>query len=270
MRNLLLGLLIAGATLGAVAQDLKTMPLNRLIDNPTAGILQRGHFDFDMALYSQGGVLLSFSVGLLERMNMGASYGGTYIISDQKPEWNQRPELSLKYRLFDESVTWPAVVLGYSGQGRGLWIDENSMDLNGDGTTDKHPARYEVKAKGFFAVAGKNFILGNLGLLGLHMGANINPVENDDDRGLNLWLGMDKEINNELTAVAEYDFAFDDAKTGLSKNMGFLNLGLRWTFAERLSIELDFKDVFQNREDLTGRSVNSVSREIKITYIEFL
>jgi hypothetical protein len=251
---------------GAVAQDLRTLPVNRLIDNPTAGLLARGTFDFEMTLYAEGGVLVGFNVGLLERLNMGASFGGTNIVSDQDPDWNGRPELSLKYRVVDESIAWPAILVGYSGQGRGRWLKDVPVDrMAPSGETAD---RYEVKAKGFYGVAGKNFTVGDFGLLGLHAGANLNPVENEDDRGLNLWLGLDKEINRELSAVAEYDLALDDVRTGLSRDKGFLNLGLRWTFAERLSLEVDFKDVLKNRRDLAGRPVDSVNREIKITYIE--
>lgn len=246
----------------AAAQNMKTLPVNRLIDNPTAGILQKGSFDFDMNLYAEGGVLIAFGVGLLDRLNMGASFGGTQIISDQQPNWNGRPELALKYRLFDETVTWPALVLGYSGQGHGRWLDR---DLDGDGEKEN---RYEIKAKGFYGVAGKNYLVGNMGLLGMHLGANINPMENDDDAGLNVWFGADKAVNDEISAVAEYDFAWDDIRTGLSKNKGFLNLGARWTFAERLSLEVDFRDVLTNRKDLGGRPIDSVSREIRITYME--
>jgi hypothetical protein len=264
--SLCLGLILATT---AQAQEMKELPINRLINNPTAGILQRGAFDFDMTLYAQGGVMLAFNFGLLERLNMGASFGGQGIVSDQSPDWNARPELSIKYRLIDESLTWPALALGYSGQGHGRWIEFSDSDIED---------RYEVKAKGFYVTAGKNYLVGNMGLIGLHMGANLNAVESDDDAGLNIWIGADKEINDELALIAEYNFGFDDYKTGLSKDKGFLNLGLRWTFAERLSLEFDFKDVLKNRVDIDDptsislknpRAVDSISREIKITYVEF-
>lgn len=263
LRTTAVAVLFLASALTAQAQDMRELPINNLIDNPTAGILQRGRFNFDMSLYAEGGVLFGFHVGLLERLNMGASFGGTRIISDQEPDWNSRPELKLKYRVIDESIVWPAVAIGYDGQGHGRWID---FDSDGDGRDEE---RYEVKAKGFYAVAGKNYLVRGLGMLGVHLGANNNPVENDDDRGLNLWFGLDKTINNELSVVAEYDFGLDDVKTGLSRDKGFLNAGLRWTFAERLSLELDFRDILKNRRDLaSNRPVDSISREIRISYIE--
>lgn len=265
MTRLLTAALLLGAG-AALAQDLRELPVNRLIDNPTAGILARGSFDFEMTLYADGGVLVGFDVGLLERLNMGASFGGTNIVSDQDPDWNGRPELSLKYRAVDETVAWPAIAVGYSGQGHGRWL--KGVPVDRANPAGEKTDRYEVKAKGFYAVAGKNFTVGGFGLMGLHLGANVNPVENDDDQGLNLWLGVDKQINDELSAVAEYDLGMDDVRTGVSKDKGFLNLGVRWTFAERLSLEVDFKDILKNREDVLGRPVDSVSREIKITYIE--
>jgi hypothetical protein len=260
LKPMLLALLAAACTL--LAQDMRELPVNSLIDNPTAGIVSRGSYSFDMALYAEGGVLFGFEIGFLDRLNMGASFGGTRIISDQSPEWNKSPELSIKYRLFNESVVWPALAVGYEGQGHGRWLKD---DADGDGKRDE---RYEIKAKGFYAVLGKNYLVGNLGLMGLHLGVNNNPVENDDDRGLNLWLGIDKSINQEISLVAEYDFGLDDVKTGLSRDKGFLNAGFRWTFAERLSLELDFRDILKNREDLGSRPVDSISREIRISYIE--
>lgn len=261
----LAALMLAGAP--AMAQNMKTLPVNRLIDNPTAGILQKGTFDFDMCLYGEGGVLLALNMGMLDRLNLGASFGGVRIISDASPDWNGRPELALKYRLMDETVSWPAIVLGYAGQGHGRWLEK--VDPDGDSTTVDVPVdRYEVKAKGFYAALGKNYLVGNMGLMGLHLGANVNPMENDDDAGLNVWIGVDKAVNDELSIIAEYDFAWDDVKTGLSSTKGFLNAGVRWALADRLSMELDFRDVLKNRKDVAMRPVNSVSREIRITYVE--
>ncbi|MCA9782560.1 MAG: YjbH domain-containing protein [Calditrichaeota bacterium] len=253
-----------------LAQDMKELPINRLIDNPTAGILEKGTFDFSMTLYKQGGVLVGFNVGLLDRLNMGASFGGTKIISDSTPDWNQRPELALKYRLVDETHAWPAIALGYDGQGHGVWISEDAetgynTDLQG---ASKSRERYQIKAKGFYGTAGKNYVVSGFGKMGVHVGANVNPIEDKDDRGLNFWLGLDKEINDELSAVAEYDFALDDVHTGLSRSKGFMNLGARWTFAERLSLEVDFKDIFKNHKGVYAGEDNSINREIKITYME--
>jgi hypothetical protein len=261
------GVLCAGALW---AQDMKELPINRLIDNPTAGILEKGTFDFSMNLYKEGGVLIGFNVGLLDRLNMGASFGGTKIISDSTPDWNQRPELALKYRMVDETQAWPAIALGYDGQGHGVWVsqipeDDYNEELQG---TSKSRERYQIKAKGFYATAGKNYIVSGFGRMGVHLGANVNPIEDNDDRGLNFWVGIDKEINDELSAVAEYDFARDDVKTGLSRGKGFMNVGVRWTFAERLSMEVDFKDVFKNHKGIYDSDDGSVSREIKITYME--
>ncbi len=265
---LVAGGLLACASL-AQAQAMKTLPINRLIDNPTAGILSKGTFGFEMNLYQNGGVLIGFDVGLLDRLNMGASFGGSKIISDTSPDWNERPELKLKYRLVDETNVWPAISLGYDGQGHGQWITDNPQDedLLAKAVPAESRSRYQIKAKGFYATAGKNYILQGFGRMGVHFGLNVNPIENDDDQGLNFWLGLDKEINDELSVVAEYDFARDDVRTGLSRSKGFMNLGARWTFAERLSLEVDFKDIFKNRKG-DGITDTSISREIKITYME--
>ena len=45
---------------------------------------------------------------------------------------------------------------------------------------------------------------------------------------------------------------------------GYLNAGVRWTFVERLHIEMDFNNLMFDK-----KKVDYFNREIKITYIEY-
>jgi hypothetical protein len=222
-----------------------------LIDMPTAGVLQRGEYDFDMRIFPQGGVLMGFSVGLFDRFNMGVSFGGTDIISSEpKIEWNPQPAVDVKYRLFEESHFFPAIALGYSSQGYGAYID--SLD------------RYALKSRGMYGVLSKNFQYLPQRDLGVHGGLNFNTSERDDDQGLNFFLGADVAINEELSVITEYDLALDDdAEEAFGEGNGYINAGLRWTFADHLMFQFNFKDIFSN-----NKYTDTTVREIKIVYIQ--
>jgi len=231
------------------AQGLANVEIQELIDQPTAGTLEKGEYGFDLRFFPYGGALAGLKAGLFERFMIGISYGARNIIGRGEPDWNELPGVLVKYRLFEETDL-PAVAIGFESQGYGEWIEE--LD------------RYETKAKGLFASLSKNFSMGWLGTLGLHGGVNYNTFEDDDDRNLNGFLGFDKSINEQLSVVAEYNFGFDDdSDLALGEDKGYLNAGLRWVFAEQLGIEFNFKDILENRKD-----VSAISRELRITYVE--
>jgi hypothetical protein len=250
MRHWYLFVLAAGLFASQVyAQDPQTSEMCVLIDQPTAGSLHKSDYALDVSLYPGGGALADMQVGLFDRFMLGVSYGGRNVIGRGKVEWNKLPGVLIKYRLFEESL-FPALSLGFDSQGYGLWSD--SLD------------RYEIKAKGLFAVASKNFTLGWFGSIGFHGGVNYNSFETTDQRSVNGFLGVDKSINGQISLIGEYNLGLDDNNLkALGKNRGYLNAGIRWVFARQLSLAINFKDILQNRKD-----ISSIAREARISYVE--
>lgn len=224
-----------------------------LIDIPSAGVLYKGDYDFELRLFPQGGVLMGFGVGLFDRFNMGVSYGGTQIIGDSaKIKWNDEPGVNVKYRLFNEGSFFPAIALGYSSQGYGPYLKNDSTDTK----------RYLIKSKGLYGVASKNFKYAGKYDIGTHLGVNFNSNEQDDDQGMNMFFGVDFAMNEDLALVAEYDFAWNDqGGKSFGEGKGYLNSALRWTFADNLLFQFDFRDLLGNNRDS-----ETVAREIKIVY----
>ena len=259
------GLMILGLSQGVVAQNetipLPSMSLNYLVDTPTAGLLERGEMGFDSRIYRDGGVLFTFQVGVFRALNMGVSYGGTGIVGQGDVNWNRQPEVHLRYRLLNESFIWPALNIGFSSQGYGRRYED----------------RYQFKARGFYGVASKNFLLAGRSIIGFHAGVNYNTGEVDDDAGTNYWFGYHQALNQDLMIVLEYDCALQDQFATQkipdtsdtirlnSRNRGYLNGALRWTFAEKLSLIFHFKDLLGNQENL-----ENFEREIRIQYVETL
>ena len=231
-------------------------PPSSLITLPTAGTLQRGSFALEMRIQKFGGLTSSISVGLTDRFQLGISYGSANLIGDDSLIWYPKPETNLKYLLIDETETSPGISLGIDTQGLGKFNSDDSL------------MRYDTKALGLFAVASKNWVT-PLGNLGWHFGSNYNFVEtNDNDKDVNFFMGFDIEFNPELSMMFEYNAALNENNM-TSKNIaisrgGYLNAGVRWTFVERLHIEIDFNNLMFDK-----KKVDYFNREIKITYIEY-
>ncbi len=220
-----------------------------LIDCPTPGLLMSGGYEFDLTLEPNGGSIFTLRIGFLDRFLVGFSYGGTEIIGSGEPEWNPRVEFVAKARLVDELDYLPALTAGFDSQGHGKYSAQD--------------ARYEMKSKGFYLVAGKNLEL--LGRLGIHGGANYS-LERSDQTGLNFLLGIEKDFSDQLSLIGEYDFALNDnlVDEKYGEGSGYLNCGFRWHIHEGFSIDFIFKNLNGNGAD------TKVKRGLKISYIGYL
>ena len=219
--------LVACTCLGAGAAGSETPELIRLIDSPTAGLIDKGRFGVDLRLFPRGGVLGQLNAGVLKRLGIGISFGGEEIIGDQTIDWYPRVEVAIRYRLIEETQVWPAFVLGYETQGFGTYRNK----------------RYQIKSKGPFMALSKNY-LSTLGQFGVHGGLNLTREDGDEDKDLSGWLGVDKSINEDLSLIAEYDLALnDDGISSLGSGEGYLNLGVRGAMAPQLNIGFYLKNV---------------------------
>jgi len=240
--------------------SLSAYEMDMLIDVPTAGILQRGEASIFSEFYKDNGMLVGMRLGLFPRFVIGMSYGAENVVGNDKPDWHDRVEFHGKYRLLDESYSIPALAVGFDSQGHGRFYieDEDGNELR----------RYDIKSKGFFAVASKNFEL--LGNLGTHLGCNYSLENTNDDRHLNIFAGIDKMLGDVMVATVEYDMALNDNGNWLESTMGnnidymekgYLNAGLGIYFNSNLYLQLKFNDLLQNRGD-----TQSADRSLNLRY----
>jgi hypothetical protein len=219
--------------------------LNKLIDSPTAGILQRGEAEISAKLYKRNGLILGTQIGLFPRFMFGVNYGAENIVGNQNPEWHDRVEFSAKFRIMDETNALPAIALGYDSQGHGNYHSEAE--------------RYDIKSKGFFGVLSKNYYF--LGNLGFHLGTNYSLEREDKDEEINIFAGFDKSIGDAVAFLCEYDLAwndndgwendpFNEAVKGLG--YGYLNASIDVYFSEYLILKLSMYDLLENRKDTEG------------------
>jgi hypothetical protein len=254
-------LVVSAANLSAFAQEkekVRVMPVSefstiqprKLISCPTAGLLPRGSFDFDIRIYANGGVVTTIDVGLMRRFMIGVSFGGENIIGEGDANWNPRIEFLAKYRLINESYAFPAFALGYDSQGSGAFDD--SLD------------RYVYKSKGFYAVMSKSYMAAEIPV-SFHFGANYSLENADKDKDVSVFFGADAQVSENLGFLAEYDLATNDDgfKDKYGQGYGYLNVGIQWIFLNRLQLEFHFRNILLNRKD-----VSTWGREFRIVYFE--
>lgn len=244
----------------------KPLPLPRadlrwLIDIPTAGMLPRGAFDIDLRTFPSGGVQVSLGIGLADEFSVGIAFGGARILTDKSPEWNPKLEFKIRYRLVEETESFPALALGYSSLGFGLFEKKDS-------TIGYYEDRYLVKSPGFYISLSKNYNI-YLTPIGWHGGISYS-FENEIDADPNFFMGVDVSLGYNMAFLAEYDFAINDNKRagifGLGR--GYLNLGLSWYITSEISLELDFRDLLLNRKNVAD-SKNVIDREVRLVYLQF-
>ncbi|MCK5345362.1 MAG: YjbH domain-containing protein [Candidatus Heimdallarchaeota archaeon] len=210
--------------------------LNTLIDSPTAGLMQKGEAEIVAKLYKNNGLILGTKIGLFPRFMLGVNYGAEQIVGNENPQWHERVEFNCKLRFLDETSQLPALAAGYDSQGHGKYHPDDR--------------RYDIKSKGAFLVASKNYFF--LGNLGFHLGANYSLEHKDKDEEINLFAGFDKSIGDMFVLLAEYDTAWNDNNDEIMKGKGFLNAALNIHFTEYLNLKISFYDLLQNRDDTEG------------------
>ncbi len=208
--------------------------LNTLIDTPTAGILQQGEAEITAKIYKDNGLLIGTKVGLFPRFMFGVNYGAEQIVGNEDPQWHDRVEFNAKIRLMDESNQLPAIALGYDSQGHGNYNNH----------------RYDIKSKGVYLTASKNFFL--FGNIGVHGGINYSMETEDKDDEPNLFIGFDKTIGDMVVLLAEYDSGWNDNDADIMKGRGFFNVSVDLHFTEALVLKVSFYDLLLNHPDTQG------------------
>lgn len=238
------------------AQENTVQQKRNLVNVPTAGVLQKGQYEIGMRLFDNGGVLTNIGVGVTDRFMFGIAYGGENIIGSGDVKFNPLPGVEVRYRIIDESAPGPAVSVGFDNQGYGPYIKRVSVD-----TSTQRVNRYTQKSRGLFVVASKNYAF--MGNVGVHGGISWSVTEKKDkDNGPAFFVGMDKSLNNELSFVGEYDLALNDNEGLIGNKRGYLNMGIKFNFGNRVMIDFIMTDMLNN-----SKSFGKFSRELRLSLV---
>ncbi|MFA6455252.1 MAG: hypothetical protein WCW40_00410 [Bacteroidota bacterium] len=251
MRTIIIALILFAITLPLGAQnsagDAATIEPRFVIDTPTAGLLKRGAFSLESNFFQDGGLMFGVYAGALDRLTFGISYGGVGVIGKTKVTMQKLPGVMIKYRLFDESESMPAIAFGFDSQGKETYLD--SLE------------RFTIKSRGIFVAASKNYAF--MGFLSFHGGVNWSMEKKDGDKDMDVFMGVEKSLGPELSLLAEYDFAFNDSHgRAIGQGKGYLNSGLRWSLANGLTLGFDLKNIVKNQKNVTF-----ANRTLKVEYV---
>ncbi len=219
-----------------------------LIDMPTAGILNKGFVGVTSDVLPGGDLIERIEVGVFDNVSFGISYGGQNLIGAGSPIWYGYPGVNIRFRIMNETLSTPALTLGFDSQGKGEYFDSTS--------------RYAIKSPGFFAAASKNFAF--MGYLSLHGTVNYSLESKDGDDFVDLRVGAEKTLGENVSIIGEYDFAFNDNATKYFGNGdGYLNIGIRWSIGSGFTLGFDLRDLLANKK----WSPSSADRALRIEYI---
>ena len=233
---------LAGAQYGPVE-------LVRLVDSPTAGLVDKGRFAVDLRLFSGGGLMGQIDAGLLHRLSIGLAFGGEGLIGDARIDWYPRVEAAARLRVVEEGTGMPALALGYDTRGFG---------------PHSH-GRYQVRSRGIYLAGSKNYGMG-LRQLGFHGGLNWSL---EADQGLSGWLGTDKRFGDRLFFLGEYDLAREPDDDSWAWNRGYVNASAHWSPVAGLRLGFLFKNILRNGDrSAPGAPSAETSREIAVRYSE--
>lgn len=114
------------------------------VNTPTAEVINYGIGELTVRVYSGGGVVTRFVFAPFNRVSFGGSLDVEKLIGYETPKVHD-PAFYFKWKIFDGTVIFPAVALGYDGQGYNF--NNNS---------------YTFPAKGVFLTFSQNILLDKL------------------------------------------------------------------------------------------------------------
>ena len=105
--------------------------------------------------------------------------------------------------------------------------------------------RYAIESPAFYLAPSKNFQ--GMGFPGLHGGLSYSLERADGDTDPTLCIGIEKTIGPIASSITEYDMGMDPDHHAPGRGCGYLNMGLRLSIDDGLTIEFNLNDLFRNQ-----------------------
>jgi hypothetical protein len=150
------------------------------------------------------------------------AYSANHIIGSSTPELSRpRPELFVRVAVLREMGYVPDLCLGFDSQGYDYC----------------HNDQFTVREKGVYLAVGKT----------------IEASRTYAELGVNWWQGfngflvLNQLLPGNVELIAEYDPALNELTPAARWQGGWLNLGIAWTFQERVRLGVSLRDVLGNK-----------------------
>jgi hypothetical protein len=218
-----------------------------VVDMPTAGVLSRGAISAYALFFTQGGVMVYLDAAPFDNFNFGLSFSGTNILGEGPIEFQKIPGINIKWRIIDETFLTPAILVGFTNQGRGKYY--------------KSYERFQTLFPGVYGAVSKNFKW-FMGSFSLHGGLNYSWEQPTGRYYPNIYAGFEHSIGPNGSVQIEMNPNFSDTDGKIMVHNSLLNAALRWSVTKGLTLELIFRDLLNNT-----RNADGFERWIGIEYI---
>jgi hypothetical protein len=216
-----------------------------IVDMPTAGVIPKGTYSVYSNIFENGGIMAEINAAPFSMFNMGISFGGNNIIGSGDVTWQNLPGVLLRLRILDESIAFPAVLIGFNSQGRGSYLSK----------------RFHTLSPGLYLAMSKNYSW-KLGTVAFHGGINYSFEPIPENRGTNFYFGLEHSIGKDASLNFEYNANLDEKDNTYMKQRGLLNASFRFSIISNLTIELQARDLLSHYINSNG-----FVRTIGIEYI---
>ncbi|MBI4667571.1 MAG: hypothetical protein HY747_00015 [Elusimicrobia bacterium] len=213
--------------------------LYKIIDIPTAEVLDYGSFSFASRFQAEGGLLPSIAFGVFQRLMIGASLELDNYIGHGDIDL-QRPELQLKFRFYDGTLNWPALAIGYDSQGN---------------VYDKTKKKYLQEERGLYLAMTQEILTNGLEWTN---GVNVSNFDEDAVRAFTSlsWIAP----GGQLGLAAEYD---NIQNTRWNR----LNAGMNIFLSPFIHMGFHVRDILGTKTEKDSTVLRRPERIIDIRYI---
>lgn len=240
VRYYIAALLSAALLIPAAASAQVDYP-TRLIDLESAYTMPRAAYSMAARVVPGGGLVGGLSVGVTHYLMVGVSYGARNVVGTGEPDWDDRVEFEAKLRIADEYGAIPALAFGFNSRGYGQQIEEGG---------------YERVSQGFYVAAAKTLPFSEYWQVHFGVSRTLDLDKTDPD----LHVGLTARFSQEFSVVGEYQIGMGREGDDPRASSGYLNLGLRWVFGDRIQLEMLFRNLVgpSDSAEYNSRSIGFV------------
>lgn len=202
-----------------------------IVDMPTAGVIPKDDYSVDMIYFENGGIAFTFNYGLWRNFNIGGAISAMNLVGTQEITLQNVPSVLVKYRFVNETIEVPAIVVGLSTRGTGIYHNSSN--------------RFEIASPGVFLAMSKSF-LWEVGAIAVHGGINYSLENTTDDFFVNYYAGVEQALGNRFAVNVEYNSGAFEWKDGRTRGRGFLHSSLRYSLGYGFTMQLQLRDLLNN------------------------
>lgn len=222
---------------------------NYIVELQTAGCYEKGTYAVQFNGFTNGGLRFTLGVSPFKNFVLGVSYSGSNIIGTGNATFQNLPGVLLKFRFFDEKVSFPALAIGVSTQGYGHYFRDTE--------------RFETHSTGVFLVASKSFT-NPIGFFDIHFGVNYSFEPKPKERTPNFYFGLSQEILQILSLNFEYNATLEERSSQFVSKKGILNASLNFLLTKNIIAGIIFKDLLVHLQGRTG-----IERNFVLHYVNY-